>query len=142
MDIEEARRRLAEHPPQGDPTTAAGETLDEKADRLRAEQGPCRHDDTWFDRTICPEPCGAMHTRCTNCSRALDRCWIELYGSSTRSEFGVRVEDGLVIERRNRDAAETTARSIRHRGGTATLVTRQVTVTDWTEAEVQQDGAA
>lgn len=29
---------------------------------------PCCDDpDTWFDRTICPEPCGAMHTICNNC---------------------------------------------------------------------------
>lgn len=34
MDIEEARRRLAEHPPKGDPTAMPGETLDEKAARL------------------------------------------------------------------------------------------------------------
>lgn len=39
MDIEEARRRLAAHPRHGDPTAQAGETLQEKAERLRAEQG-------------------------------------------------------------------------------------------------------
>lgn len=43
MDIEEARRRLAAHPPKGDPTTMAGETLKEKAARLRAEQGTDDH---------------------------------------------------------------------------------------------------
>lgn len=38
MDIEEARRRLAEHPPKGDPTNITfGETLDEKAARLDRE---------------------------------------------------------------------------------------------------------
>lgn len=34
MDIEEARQRLAEHPPKGDPTAEPGETLEEKAARL------------------------------------------------------------------------------------------------------------
>jgi len=27
----------------------------------------CGDTDTWFDRSVCPEPCGAMHTRCTGC---------------------------------------------------------------------------
>lgn len=40
MDIEEARRRLAAHPRKGDPTAEPGETLEEKAERLRGEQGP------------------------------------------------------------------------------------------------------
>lgn len=37
MDIEEARRRLAANPPQGDPTAEPGETLAEKAARLDAD---------------------------------------------------------------------------------------------------------
>jgi hypothetical protein len=44
MDIDEARRRLAEHPPTGDPTAEPGETLDEKAERLRAENDRLRAD--------------------------------------------------------------------------------------------------
>lgn len=44
MDIEEARRRLAANPPHGDPTAEPGETLDEKAARLRAENGQLRGD--------------------------------------------------------------------------------------------------
>lgn len=37
MDVNEARQRLAESPPQGDPTEiAVGETLAERAARLRA----------------------------------------------------------------------------------------------------------
>lgn len=37
---------------------------------------PCGHDpeDNWFDRTLCPEPCGSMHTRCGECGRAHGRC--------------------------------------------------------------------
>lgn len=41
-DVEEARRRLAQHPRKGDPTAMPGETLDEKAARLRAEQADDR----------------------------------------------------------------------------------------------------
>lgn len=54
--------------------------------------------------------------------------------TQTTTEFGVRFEDGLVWPRDNRAAAELSVRSIQGRRGTATLVTRQVTVTDWTEA--------
>lgn len=58
-----------------------------------------------------------------------------LMATETRTEWGVRTEYGVVIERRDRAAAELTARSIRHRGGPATLVQRTVTVTDWTNTE-------
>lgn len=34
----------------------------------------CKHPDTWFSRTVCPEPCGYMHTYCTECSEPLDPC--------------------------------------------------------------------
>ncbi len=34
----------------------------------------CTEHGTWFDRSVCAEPCGAMHTRCTNCGVALDAC--------------------------------------------------------------------
>jgi hypothetical protein len=30
--------------------------------------------DNWFDRSICAEPCGKMHTRCRGCGGALDEC--------------------------------------------------------------------
>lgn len=36
--------------------------------------GECYHVDTWFDRAICPEPCGAMHTVCVDCSEILGGC--------------------------------------------------------------------
>ena len=29
---------------------------------------------TWFDRSICPEPCDTMHDRCTECGKAVDGC--------------------------------------------------------------------
>lgn len=37
---------------------------------------PCEHEDTWFDRSICPEPCGSMHYVCSDCGEVTD-CLIE-----------------------------------------------------------------
>ncbi|QES45232.1 hypothetical protein DEJ49_33370 [Streptomyces venezuelae] len=34
----------------------------------------CPHPSTWFDRSVCPEPCGSMHERCARCGRAVDDC--------------------------------------------------------------------
>ncbi|MFE0472579.1 hypothetical protein ACFW2V_13290 [Streptomyces sp. NPDC058947] len=34
----------------------------------------CIEFDTWFDRAVCPDPCGQMHQRCTSCGAALDGC--------------------------------------------------------------------
>lgn len=47
-DIEEARRRLAAHPPQGDPTNVVRETLQEKAMRLCAAHAAERATDCPF----------------------------------------------------------------------------------------------
>jgi hypothetical protein len=48
------------------------------ADRLITQPRPgaraCDPEDTWFDRSICPEPCGTMHTRCVDCGRPVDGC--------------------------------------------------------------------
>lgn len=33
--------------------------------------------DNWFDRSICPEPCGSMHTRCAKCGGAYGACPFE-----------------------------------------------------------------
>lgn len=35
-------------------------------------------DANWFDRSVCPAPCGAMHTRCKECGTALDGCPVDL----------------------------------------------------------------
>jgi hypothetical protein len=51
----------------------------------------------------------------------------------TRTEYGIRFEDGIVWPRPDRDAAELSVRSIQGRHGTASVVTRQVTATPWTE---------
>lgn len=55
--------------------------------------------------------------------------------TETRTEFGVRFEDGIVWPRDDRAAAELSVRSIQGRHGTATLVQRQVVTTEWTEAK-------
>lgn len=34
----------------------------------------CAHQDSWFDRSVCPEPCGSMHDRCTACGEILGGC--------------------------------------------------------------------
>jgi hypothetical protein len=40
------------------------------------EREACIHDpgNTWFDRELCAEPCGAMHQRCRDCGRPTDQC--------------------------------------------------------------------
>jgi hypothetical protein len=40
----------------------------------RAREAACPHTDEWFDRTICPEPCGSMHYYCTECGKRMDGC--------------------------------------------------------------------
>lgn len=37
----------------------------------------CVHQETWFDRSVCAEPCGSMHDRCTECGSILGYCAIE-----------------------------------------------------------------
>lgn len=32
----------------------------------------CSHDETYFERIMCPEPCGSMHTYCSACGVALE----------------------------------------------------------------------
>lgn len=34
----------------------------------------CPHRDTWFSREICAEPCGMMHTYCTDCGKMMEKC--------------------------------------------------------------------
>lgn len=34
----------------------------------------CAHVDSWFSRTLCPEPCGMMHNYCTECGTCIDEC--------------------------------------------------------------------
>jgi hypothetical protein len=44
--------------------------------RERSNCPSCGNDaeDNYFDREVCPEPCGRMHTRCRNCGYPLDGC--------------------------------------------------------------------
>jgi hypothetical protein len=36
--------------------------------------------ETWFDRSVCPEPCDSMHYRCRDCGLAVDGCSFEKDG--------------------------------------------------------------
>ena len=38
--------------------------------------------DTWFDRSLCPEPCGSMHTRAECCGWAFGMCPFEWRGAA------------------------------------------------------------
>lgn len=52
----------------------------------------CVHPDSVFSRTVCPEPCGMMHTYCATCGDCLDDC---PHGStSTGPVTAVEPEDG------------------------------------------------
>ena len=59
---------------------------------VSSEQPPestCGHPDTWFDRTLCPEPCGSMHDRCTECGVVLGRCRLDEPSGNARSQPAV-----------------------------------------------------
>lgn len=64
----------------------------------------CEHCDaaqgTWFDRSVCPEPCGSMHTRCTACGMALDECTFdtEEFTGLYQSDYAEGVAEGTRIE--------------------------------------------
>lgn len=50
------------------------------------EDPPCpscgQQDGTWFDRSVCPEPCGSAHNRCSNCGAVTgDACLNEVKAS-------------------------------------------------------------
>lgn len=36
--------------------------------------GACHHEACWYDRTICPEPCGMQHSYCTDCGDRFEPC--------------------------------------------------------------------
>lgn len=44
---------------------------------LRPPPTCCPKPDMWFDRSICPEPCGSMHDRCNNCLTTMGGCVLE-----------------------------------------------------------------
>lgn len=46
------------------------------------EMCQCEHPDTWFSRSLCPDPCGFMHTYCIECGDPLDG----LCGESARDQ--------------------------------------------------------
>lgn len=58
-----------------------------------------------------------------------------LMAAESWTEWGVRFADGTIYGRPSREAAEWAIRAIHGRHGPGTIVTRTVTVTDWTQAE-------
>jgi hypothetical protein len=56
----------------------------------------------------------------------------------TLTEWAVRFDDGMIWERPNQHAAQTSARGVTARGGQATVMSRQVTRTAWTEEPPQE----
>jgi hypothetical protein len=34
----------------------------------------CLHERTYFDRSLCPEPCDTMHDRCKDCGQTVGFC--------------------------------------------------------------------
>lgn len=57
----------------------------------------------------------------------------------TETEYAVRLADGDMVVRPSREEAELTVRSITARGGSAVLLTRQVTRSEWAEAEPEEE---
>lgn len=60
-----------------------------EAARLMREDNParssalfceCEVSDHWFDRSICPEPCGSMHDVCIDCGRVKGYCAVAVEG--------------------------------------------------------------
>jgi hypothetical protein len=75
-----AQLRVTDHTYEGTPGgQCAAERFGETcgAPWEQHELRECVHDDsteTWFDRTVCPEPCGLMHDRCTECGEPVGGC--------------------------------------------------------------------
>jgi hypothetical protein len=53
---------------------ALGDNAGDVQRMLDEMEQDCPHNDAWFDRVICPEPCGMMHTYCADCGANLDTC--------------------------------------------------------------------
>lgn len=56
-----------------DEVTRLGEEMRDEGVR-RACRGCGRTGDTWFDRSVCAEPCGSMHERCVSCGVSTRLC--------------------------------------------------------------------
>lgn len=50
-------------------------------DQAEPKEPPCgacgQFAESWFDRSICAEPCGSMHYRCSNCGAVVGHCPLE-----------------------------------------------------------------
>lgn len=60
----------------------------------------CVDTDHWFDRSICPEPCGSMHDICVECERIQHGCPVEAQAGEP-SEFHLALADLLTVTAEN-----------------------------------------
>lgn len=60
-----------------EPRTEAGRALVANLTPRTPGDGCAHQADSWFDPSICSEPCGSMHERCTDCGSALVGCYFE-----------------------------------------------------------------
>lgn len=52
-----------------------------------AEFCQCGESGHWFDRSICPEPCGSMHNICTDCGRIKGHCLVAVESGKTSTRL-------------------------------------------------------
>lgn len=76
---------------------------------MREEWTPCTdpvhcdctpEPDGWFDRSVCPEPCGSMHTICGDCGRVQGYCGVAVVGRQQSDRYGaawLAVADSLEV---------------------------------------------
>lgn len=52
----------------------------------------CSHEDSWFDRSICADPCGMMHSYCTDCGHMMERCAFQEKAAGFRTKRRIALE--------------------------------------------------
>jgi hypothetical protein len=60
---------------------------------MASDRERCQHPDSWFDRAICPEPCGSAHNRCSRCGSAVNGCIFEEGMSEPQAKPGMHIPD-------------------------------------------------
>jgi hypothetical protein len=66
----------------------------------------CEHEGgSWFDRTLCAEPCGKMHDRCRDCGGPLDSCDVRARSYLTRTRPAATTVTRRIVNRLAADDA-------------------------------------
>lgn len=73
---------------------AAAKVREENVVRGAATFCACGDSPDWFDRSICPEPCGSMHYVCEVCTLIKGWCAVALSG---RAEYDRRAASWLAV---------------------------------------------